>query len=235
MISVTAVCLESVKSIDSEYGGLLNGIEWTLTILFTIEYVLRLACAGKPVRYAMSFFGIVDLLAIVPTYISIFLPGAQSLTVVRALRLLRIFRVLKLGHFVGEAAMLRAAMRASARKIIIFLGAVLTLVLIMGSLMYLVEGEKYGFTSIPQSMYWAIVTLTTVGYGDIAPATVLGKVIASAVMILGFGIIAVPTGIVSAEMAKQSDERISGQVCPSCTLEGHHVDADYCRRCGTHL
>ena len=235
VISVLAVCLESVESIRERHGGLLNGIEWTVTILFTVEYVLRLACVGKPLRYATSFFGIVDLLSIVPTYFRVLYPGAQSLAVVRALRLLRIFRVFKLGHFVGEAAMLRAALRASARKIIIFLGAVLTLVLIMGSLMYLVEGRDHGFTSIPQSMYWAIVTLTTVGYGDIAPGTVLGKAIASTVMVLGYGIIAVPTGIVSVELAKTDRRLISTQACPSCAVGGHDTDAAYCRRCGTRL
>ena len=235
VLSVLAVCLESVKAIKDQYGELLYGIEWALTILFTIEYVLRLACVGKPLRYAFSFFGIVDLLAIVPTYISLFFPKAQSLVVVRALRLLRIFRVLKLGHFVGEAATLRAAMRASARKIIIFLGAVLCLVLIMGSLMYLVEGEEHGFTSIPQGIYWAIVTLTTVGYGDIAPATVLGKALASSVMIMGYAIIAVPTGIVSVELARWTDDAVSTQACPNCMLEGHHRDAVYCHRCGTQL
>ena len=239
VISVIAVCLESVQSINAKYESVFKVIEWTLTILFTIEYVLRLACVRRPIRYAVSFYGIVDLVSILPTYLSILLPRAQSLAVVRALRLLRIFRILKLGHFVVEAAQLQAALRASSRKIIVFMGAVLTLVLIIGSLMYLIEGREdgTGFTSIPQSIYWAIVTLTTVGYGDIAPVTTLGKFLASSVMILGYCIIAVPTGIVAAEMTRKRDPTrpISTQVCPTCTAEGHDRDAKFCRHCGARL
>jgi voltage-gated potassium channel len=236
--SVVAVCLESVAAVEAEHGARLRTVEWVLTILFTVEYLLRLFCVGRPLRYAVSLFGVVDLLAIVPTYLSLFLPGAQSLLVIRGLRLLRIFRILKLGHFVGEAAMLRAAVRASARKIVIFLGAVLTIVLIVGALMYLVEGEDGGFTSIPESMYWAIVTLTTVGYGDIAPVTVVGKSLASLVMILGYGIIAVPTGIVTVELATATAKRglaVSTQACPECGTDGHQADALHCRRCGARL
>jgi voltage-gated potassium channel len=233
--SVVTVILESVTSIRAQYGPILRGMEWTFTILFTVEYVLRLLTVGRPMKYATSFFGIVDLLAVVPTYLSIFFAGAQSLIVIRALRLLRIFRVLKLAQFVGEARMLRAALFASLRKIIVFLGTVVTIVLIVGSLMYLVEGEGSGFTSIPQGMYWAIVTLTTVGYGDIAPQTVTGKVLASVVMILGYGIIAVPTGIVTVELAQARRAPISTEACPDCGRGGHDADAEFCKHCGTHL
>jgi voltage-gated potassium channel len=233
--SVVTVLLDSVASIRAEHGPVLRALEWGFTILFTVEYVLRLACVGRPLSYATSFFGIVDLLAIVPTYLSVFFAGAQSLLVIRALRLLRIFRVMKLAHFVGEASMLRAALQASVRKIVVFLGTVATIVLIVGSLMYLVEGEASGFTSIPQGMYWAIVTLTTVGYGDIAPQTVVGKVLASVVMILGYGIIAVPTGIVTVELAQARRGPVSTEACRSCGAGGHDPDADFCKYCGTPL
>jgi len=235
VFSVLAVVLESVASIRAEYGPLLRGAEWAFTILFTIEYVLRLLCVGRPRRYALSFFGVVDFLAIVPTYLSFFVAGSQSLIVIRALRLLRVFRVLKLAHFVGEARLLRAAIRASARKIIVFLGTVLTMVLIVGAAMYLIEGEANGFDSIPQSIYWAIVTMTTVGYGDIAPATLLGKMLASAVMIVGYGIIAVPTGIVTVEIASARKKAISTQACPQCGGDGHDPDAVFCKYCAARL
>jgi voltage-gated potassium channel len=233
--SVLTVLLESVASIRAGYGPLLRGLEWAFTLLFTVEYALRLLCVGQPLRYALSFFGLVDLLAIVPTYLSVFFAGAQSLIVIRALRLLRIFRVLKLAHFVGEARMLQAAIHASLRKITVFLGVVLTIVLIVGALMYLVEGEASGFSSIPQGIYWAIVTLTTVGYGDIAPQTVPGRVLASVVMILGYGIIAVPTGIVTVELAHARQAEVSTQACPQCGAGGHDVDARYCKYCGGRL
>jgi voltage-gated potassium channel len=235
LASVVTVLLESVGTIRSQYGPLLRGLEWGFTLAFTVEYVLRLVCVGKPLRYAGSFFGIVDLLAIVPTYLSVFVAGAQSLIVIRALRLLRIFRVLKLAHFVGEARMLRAALFASLRKITVFLGTVVTIVLIVGSLMYLVEGEASGFTSIPQGMYWAIVTLTTVGYGDIAPQTVIGKLLASIVMVMGYGIIAVPTGIVTVELAQARRIPITTEACPDCGAGGHDNDADFCKFCGARL
>ena len=235
VLSVAAVLLESVSGIRQRYGTALRAVEWFFTLLFTGEYLLRLACVGRPLRYARSFFGIVDLLAIAPTYLGLFIAGAHSLIVIRALRLLRVFRVLKLAHFVGEARTLRLALRESTRKIIIFLGTVLTLVLIVGALMYLIEGEKHGFTSIPQSVYWAIVTMTTVGYGDIAPQTVIGKMLASAVMILGYGIIAVPTGIVTVELASAGKKRISTQACPECAADGHDPDAVYCKYCASKL
>ena len=235
VLSVAAVLLESVSGIRQRHGTTLRAIEWFFTLLFTGEYLLRLACVGQPLRYARSFFGIVDLLAIAPTYLALFIPGAHSLIVIRALRLLRVFRVLKLAHFVGDARTLRRALRESTRKIIIFMGTVLTLVLIVGALMYLIEGEEHGFTSIPQSVYWAIVTMTTVGYGDIAPQTVIGKMLASAVMILGYGIIAVPTGIVTVELASAGKKRISTQACPECAADGHDPDAVYCKYCASKL
>ncbi len=233
--SVVAVMLESVAEIQATYGSTLLAIEWFFTILFTIEYALRLGCVRHPWRYARSFYGIIDLLAIVPTYLSVFVAGTQSLLVIRILRLLRVFRVLKLAHFLGEAAVLRAAIRASTRKILVFLGTVLTLIVIVGTLMYLIEGGGGGFTSIPQSVYWAIVTMTTVGYGDIAPQTIAGKILASAIMILGYGIIAVPTGIVTVELSGASRKRITTQACPACGGEGHDGDAHFCKHCGAEL
>lgn len=232
ILSVLAVLLESVAGIRERYGTWLYTFEWIVTILFTIEYGLRLYSAGKTLRYATSFYGVIDLMAIIPTYLSAIVVGAQSLIVIRALRLLRVFRVLKLFHFVGEARELGTALRASARKIIIFLGAVLTIVVIVGALIYLIEGEEHGFTSIPESIYWAIVTMTTVGYGDIAPQTPLGRFLAAAIMILGYGIIAVPTGIVTVEIAGASRGRISTKICPQCASEGHDIDALYCKDCG---
>jgi voltage-gated potassium channel len=235
VISVMAVLLESVAEVRAQYGSQLRALEWFLTLLFTVEYLLRLVSIGRPLKYAMSFYGIIDLLAILPTYLSIIIAGSQSLLVIRALRLLRIFRILKLAHFVGAASMLRAAIYASTRKIIVFLAFILTLMLIVGSLMYLIEGGNSGFTSIPQSIYWAVVTMTTVGYGDIAPATVLGKILASVVMILGYGIIAVPTGIVTVELAQAGRKTVSTQSCPECATDIHDPDANFCRMCGARL
>lgn len=236
LLSIVIVMLESVADIRTRHGTLLRGIEWCLTGIFTIEYVVRLMIVKRPLAYARSFYGIVDLLAIIPTYLSLVIVGSHSLIVIRGLRLLRIFRVLKLAHFVGEAQVLRRALRSSSRKIIIFLGFILTMVVIVGSMMYLIEGEQHGFTSIPKSIYWAIVTMTTVGYGDIAPATTPGQVLAATVMILGYAIIAVPTGIVTAEIASAASGRdLSTQCCEFCGLEGHAPDARFCRRCGSRL
>ena len=235
VLSIFAVVLESVSEIRLAYGGALRIAEWFFTLAFTVEYLLRLFCVGKPIRYAFSFYGLVDLLAIAPTYLSVVIAGTQSLIVIRALRLLRVFRVMKLAHFVGEARVLRNALHASARKIVVFLGTVLTLVLIIGAVMYLVEGEERGFTSIPQSIYWAVVTLTTVGYGDIAPQTAVGKFLASIVMIIGYGIIAVPTGIVTVELSAARKASISTTVCPDCATEGHDPDAKFCKDCGAEL
>jgi len=233
--SVLVVVLESVPSVRAEHGRAFWAAEWTFTILFTVEYVLRLVSVRQPARYARSFFGIVDLLAVLPTYLSVLMPGAQAFLVVRALRLLRVFRILKLGEFIGEARMLILALKASVRKILVFLAVVLVMVLIIGSVMYLVETPESGFTSIPQSIYWAIVTLTTVGYGDIAPQTVLGRILASLVMILGYGLIAVPTGIVTVELSQGRTKTVSTQACPNCGLQGHDPDARHCKYCGASL
>ena len=233
--SVVLVMLDSVSSIRESYGGLLYLGEWVFTILFTIEYVLRIFSVGRPLSYATSFFGVVDLLAILPTYLSLIFPGTQYLLVIRILRVLRIFRVLKLVQYVGEARLLMRAMRASRRKITVFLFVVLTLVVIFGSLMYIIEDPQSGFTSIPQSIYWAIVTLTTVGYGDISPQTGLGQTLAALIMIIGYGIIAVPTGIVTAELTQVYKKSVSTQSCPQCSAEGHDPDARYCKYCGSIL
>ena len=236
LASVLVVVLESVPSVRSNHGRKLWAVEWVFTILFTVEYLLRLLAVRQPARYVRSFFGIVDLLAVLPTYLSVLLPGAQAFLVVRALRLLRVFRILKLGEFLGEARLLTLALKASVRKILVFLTVVLVLVLIIGSVMYLVETPESGFTSIPQSIYWAIVTLTTVGYGDIAPQTVLGRILASLVMILGYGLIAVPTGIVTVELSQAGRTKVvSTQACPSCGLQGHDPDARHCKHCGASL
>jgi len=236
LLSVIVVMLDSVRAIRGQYGAYLMALEWTFTVLFSIEYILRLACVGRPLKYATSFFGVVDLLAVVPTYLSILLPGAQLLIVIRVLRVLRIFRVLKLAQFLFEATLLLRAIRASGRKIVIFFFVVTILVIVFGSLMYLIEGEANGFTSIPRSIYWAIVTLTTVGYGDISPRSAYGQAIAALVMLVGFAIIAVPTGIVTAEITQAvARGRVSTQVCPDCSAEGHDDDAKHCKFCGAAL
>lgn len=232
--SVVVVMLDSVDSITETYGRILYAAEWGFTVFFTIEYGLRLGCVKRPGRYAASFFGVVDLLAILPTYVSLLVPGSQAMIVIRALRLLRIFRVLKLARYVGESAVLMAALRASRPKITVFLLSVATIVLVIGSAMYLIEGrvEGSGFTSIPQGVYWAIVTMTTVGYGDIAPQTTLGKALASCVMILGYGIIAIPTGIVTAELTSRRNGGVSTQACPGCGTSDHAANARFCKHCG---
>ncbi len=236
LLSVATVILESVRHVREQYGELLYALEWLFTLLFTVEYLLRLMSVRRPLRYATSFFGVVDLLAIIPNYVSIFVPGSQYLLVVRILRLLRIFRLLKLAEYITEADTLRRALRASRRKISVFLSAVLLLVVIIGALMYVIEGEEHGFTSIPISIYWAIVTLTTVGYGDISPRTPFGQMLASLVMIIGYGIIAVPTGIVSVELAQATrQQNVTTQSCPACGAEGHDADAHCCKYCGATL
>lgn len=234
VLSVLAVMLESVVSIEEEYGAQLRVVEWVFTALFSAEYLLRLVSVRRPLSYAFSFFGLIDLAAVLPTYLSLLIPGSQSLLVVRAFRLLRIFRVLKAVRWLSEADTLARALRSSLRKILVFMGTVLIVVLVMGAVMYLIEGEENDFTSIPQGMYWAIVTMTTVGYGDIAPHTVWGKFLAACLMIMGYGIIAVPTGIVSVELA-QVGRRANTITCPDCLVEGHAVDAHYCRACGAPL
>lgn len=237
MLSILAVMLDSVASIRQTYGHILSAVEWFFTIVFTIEYILRLISIGRPGKYATSFYGVVDLISIVPTYFSLIFPASKFLLVFRVLRILRVFRVLKLVQYLKEVNLLMQAMRSSQRKITVFLFAVLTLVVIFGSLMYLIEGEANGFTSIPRSIYWAIVTMTTVGYGDISPATSLGQGLASFIMIIGYGIIAVPTGIVTVEMSQAawSNRKASCRSCPECSAEGHDQDAHHCKYCGSSL
>ena len=234
--SIAVVMLDSVASLHLRYGRIFFILEWVFTILFTIEYLLRLVSVKRPLLYVFGFLGLVDLLAIMPMYLSIFLTGAQSLLVLRALRLLRIFRIFKLTHFLSEMSFLGAALRSSAKKISIFMLVVLAIVVILGSIMYLVEGIENGFTNIPESIYWAIVTITTVGYGDIAPATPTGKFIASVIMLIGYGIIAVPTGIITTEIALMSrSEKKGHEACPGCGREGHDHNAVFCKYCGEKL
>ena len=235
LVSVVMVMLDSVSAIQKTYGQILLAGEWVFTILFTIEYILRLLSVGRPLAYATSFFGVVDFLAILPTYLAIIIPGAQYFLIIRLLRVLRIFRILKLVQYLGEARLLMQALRASRRKIIVFLLVVLILVTIFGSLIYLIEDPKDGFTSIPKSIYWSIVTLTTVGYGDISPKTNLGQLLSSLIMIIGYGIIAVPTGIVTVELAQSFGKKISTQACMECSAEGHDNDAEFCKYCGARL
>ena len=234
--SVIVIMLDSVESMHARFGDLFFRVEWVFTILFTIEYVLRLICIGRPLRYAFSFFGMVDLLAVLPTYISLLVPGSHYLAVIRILRVLRVFRVLRIVQYVGEANVLLRAMHASRRKIEVFLFCVITLVVILGSLLYIVEGHvpDSKFTSMPRCIYWAIVTLSTVGYGDLSPETPLGQVLASVVMIIGYSIIAVPTGIVTAELSRTSHQEPE-QVCPDCSRQGHDKDASHCKFCGGEL
>ncbi|ADV67674.1 ion transporter [Deinococcus maricopensis] len=234
--SVLLVLLESVSGFRAKYGPLLRTLEATFALLFTLEYLLRIVTARHASHYARSFFGVVDLLSILPGYIALLVPGVQAFQVVRALRLLRIFRILKLARYLNEASVITEALRASAAKITVFLATVLTLVLIIGATMYVVEGPKNGYTSIPTSVYWAIVTITTVGYGDIAPKTGLGKLIASATMILGYGILAVPTGIVTVGLTQAHARRAAAQrTCPNCGQVQRDEEAVFCSRCGTPL
>jgi len=236
-ISVIIVMLDSVESAHIKYRYLFSTIEWVLTILFSIEYLLRVISVKKPSSYIFSFYGIIDFLATVPTYLSLVFVGSHYLLVIRIIRLLRIFRVLKLVRYVGAADQLRLAINNSRGKIIVFLEVVLVLVIIMGSLMYLIEGPENGFTSIPKSIYWAIVTITTVGYGDIAPHTLLGQTLASILMITGYAIIAVPTGIITTEMNRINKTKTpkNTQVCRNCNYTSHDDDALYCKKCGESL
>ena len=235
-LSIIVVMLDSIQALHEQYGYLLYVAEWMFTLLFTIEYALRLLCVGRPLHYALSFYGIVDFLSIIPTYLSIFVPGTQYLLVIRSLRVLRIFRIFKLAQYIGEARQLTRALHSSRRKIMIFYLTVIHIVVIVGAIMYLIEGRESGFTSIPRSIYWAIVTITTVGYGDIAPQTNVGQAVAAFLMITGYAILAVPTGIVTAEWAMQNNQRIiSTQSCPQCSSEGHDVDAKFCKYCGADM
>ena len=235
LLSVAAVMIESVESYSNKYSEFLTAFEWTITAIFTIEYLLRIASVQKPLKYIFSFYGLIDLIALLPTYLGIFMfsDSISSIKTIRTIRLLRVFRILKLIRYVKEANTLKQALLASRQRIIVFLLAVLSVATIMGTLIYIIEDPKDGFTSIPRSIYWAIVTLTTVGYGDIAPQTVLGQFFASIIMILGYAIIAVPTGIISVELARS--EKMNTQSCPSCGKEGHDNNAVYCKYCGAEL
>ncbi|MEN8122312.1 MAG: ion transporter [Bacteroidota bacterium] len=236
LLSILVVMLESVKEINERFGSLLVFLEWAITFFFTIEYLLRIYIVKKSSTYIFSFFGVIDLLSVLPSYIGLVFAGMSGLIVIRALRLLRIFRIFKLSRYVSESRVIITALKASRAKISVFLYAVVMMVIIIGTIMYLVEGEESGFTSIPSGIYWAIVTLTTVGYGDIAPVTPIGQFIASFVMILGYGIIAVPTGIVTSEFALATKNKIiTTQVCPNCLHEDHDHGAIYCKLCGTQL
>ncbi|MBE2293417.1 MAG: ion transporter [Phycisphaerales bacterium] len=235
VLSVLCVMLDSVSEFRAAHSTILRVLEWFFTVVFTIEYGLRLLCVQRPWRYAISFYGLVDLLSILPAYLSLVIAGTHYLLVVRLLRILRIFRILKLVNYLGEARQLTRALMASRRKVGVFLFVVVTLVVILGSLMYVVEGEQNGFTSIPRSIYWAVVTLTTVGYGDIAPRTDLGQFLAAFIMILGYAIIAVPTGIVTVEMSNAFRQPVDNRACPVCAAEGHDHNALYCKFCGGQL
>ena len=235
LTSVAVVVLDSVASVHRQHGGWLKGLEWFFTLAFTIEYVARLACVRHPLRYARSFFGIIDLLAILPAYLAMFVPEMHALIDVRLLRLLRLFRLLRLTAYVSEYGALRRALHASRRKILVFLSFVLLVVMIMGTLMYVVEGPDNGFTSIPVGVYWAITTLTTVGFGDVTPKTDLGRFIASLMMLMGWGTLAVPTGIVSAELVSKTRREPTTRTCHECLSEGHLPNARFCRDCGAEL
>ncbi|WP_452229544.1 MULTISPECIES: ion transporter [unclassified Lacinutrix] len=237
--SIILVMLESVRSIDIKYHNLLNISEWVITILFSLEYVARIITVKKPLKYITSFYGVIDLLSTIPKYLSLIFGGVHALAALRALRLLRVFRILKLARYLGASNNLLTAIKASRVKISVFLFAVVIISIILGTIMYMIEGEENGFTNIPKSVYWCIVTLTTVGYGDIAPQTPIGQFIASIVMILGYGIIAVPTGIVTSELTKTMgpDKKVhtNTQACPSCSKEGHKDNAEFCYSCGHQL
>ncbi|MDB4752373.1 ion transporter [Winogradskyella sp. KYW1333] len=237
LASIVLVMLESVESIDNKYHGLLDISEWIITILFSIEYIARIVVVKKPIKYITSFYGIIDLLSTIPKYLSLLLVGSHSLVAFRALRLLRVFRILKLTRYIGESTNFVRALKTSRAKIAVFLSFVLILCIILGTVMYLVESKESGFTSIPRSVYWAIVTLTTVGYGDIAPITPLGQFIASIIMIMGYGIIAVPTGIVSSEMTRinKKDVHTNTQSCPNCLDSSHQDGSHFCHKCGHEL
>lgn len=237
ILSLVLVMAESIPSINVEYGPAIRTAEWVVTVAFTIEYVLRIMCVKHPLKYVFSFFGVVDFLSILPTYLGLFFVSSHYLTPIRSLRLLRVFRIFKLNRFVRESNTILISLRKSQRKIFIFLFFVLLINIILGSLIYAIENEvNPGFSSIPQSIYWAIVTLSTVGYGDVAPITVAGKMIASVIMLIGYSIIAVPTGLITADMiGNKKGGEISTQSCPSCTRQGHDVDAKYCKYCSHRL
>ncbi|NIB42017.1 ion transporter [Pseudomaricurvus alkylphenolicus] len=235
VLSVLAMMLESIGAIERAYGPWLYGVEWAFTAIFTVEYLLRIYCSPNPWRYIRSFYGLVDLLAILPSYLGLFVADMNYLLMIRLLRVLRIFRVLKLVRYLSEANILMRAMMMSRRKILVFFSSVLVLATIFGSLMFVVEGPEHGFTSIPKSIYWTIVTITTVGYGDITPQTSLGQLIAAAAMLTGYSIIAVPTGILTAELTTEMQRERSLRRCSECSSAGHDSDALYCKQCGSTL
>lgn len=235
LISILIVFLESIRELGLKYSSIFHLIEWIFTILFSVEYLLRLLSVKKPLRYVFSFYGVIDFLAIIPTYLSLIIAGSQYLLVIRVLRLLRVFRIFKIRPLLAKAELLTRALKASWSKIAVFLFTVLTMIVVIGAVMYVVEGPENGFTSIPTSMYWAIVTMTTVGYGDISPQTPIGQMLASIVMIIGYSIIAVPTGIVTVEIAEASRKSVTTQVCPVCLKEGHDRDAIHCKFCGAKI
>ena len=234
LLSSAVVMLDSVRAVKDVYGEHLFWADWIFTLVFTLEYFLRIYCIGRPVGYIFSLYGLIDLFSILPTYLSLFFPGTHYFSIIRIFRTLRILRILKLAQYLGEAQLLANALRASRQRITVFIFGVLLLVTFIGSAMYVIEGEENGFTSIPVSIYWAVVTLTTVGYGDISPKTPVGQAFSVLIMILGYGIIAIPTGIVTSEIVA-ADRKISTQACPECSLEGHDTDAEYCKFCGSRL
>ena len=237
LLSIIGVMLESVDEIDKKYHELIMAFEWGFTILFTIEYFFRIYAVNRSFKYIFSFMGIVDLLAIIPTYLIFIFPAVHWMSVIRAIRLIRIFRIFKLSRYLRGAHTMQIALRSSRPKIIVFLLSVMLSVIILGTLMYIIENSARtnGFENIPNSIYWSIITLTTVGYGNIVPMTILGKIVASFIMILGYGIIAVPTGIVTAEFSRKRKEKVNTQVCPDCTAEGHEMEAKFCNKCGAEL
>jgi voltage-gated potassium channel len=236
VLSVLVIMLDSIPGFHEKWVDELLIIEWTVTIIFSIEYILRLISVGKPLKYIFSFYGLIDLISLLPTFIGIFVSGTESIRVLRSFRLIRIFRILKLSQFVEDSKKLTNALRQSRNKIIVFLFFIVMMVVSLGTVMYIVEGGESGFTSIPKSIYWAIVTMTTVGYGDIAPATALGQFIASVIMILGYAIIAVPTGIVTNDLIQGNKPKgMNNRACDSCGKDGHDMDASFCKHCGEQL
>lgn len=235
ILSIITVCFESVSTYNEQYGNILYFAEWVFTILFTIEYLLRIYCVRIPASYIFSFYGIIDLLSMAPTYLSVLIPGTQALSVIRILRVLRIFRVLKLFQYMGEAEQLSKALIASKRKIFIFFFVVINIVVILGSVMYLVESKNSGFTSIPTSVYWAIVTLTTVGYGNIAPITPLGQAISATIMLIGYSIIAVPTGIITTQLTISKSNSDKNTTCVVCDKDDLIEGSQFCRHCGSKI
>ena len=235
LLSTTVVMLDSVRSVREAWGGVLSCLDWFVTIVFTIEYLLRLYAVSRPIKYMTSFYGIVDFISVLPSYLSLIVPGAHYFSAIRIFSVLRIFRILKLAQYLSAADELVSALVASRQRITVFILGVLTLVVFIGSAMYVIEGEENGFTSIPVSIYWAVVTLTTVGYGDISPKTAVGQAFSVLIMILGYGIIAIPTGIVTAELATGKKADPTSQTCPACCAEGHDHDAVYCKYCASKL